>query len=222
MAATGRALPDSLETVSIVLLGSFQLDEFEPSNLWKLGCIETGEHEVGKIGLRLPDTFAIRYPSLHIVAEMTKIAVNSTVEEPVFERAKEFFLCFFSNSKNHAASALGINNDFHRRVENLERWHAIGHNLVPKATWHNALKLQNAGLLSVAVESTRPDGENGAVKVRAEPSTLLRPGVYVQINDHFDLKAENGIEDALRIVNTHWKDCRQRHLEITSAIMGLR
>src|SRR5260221_13815342 len=222
MAANTRALPDSLETVSIVLVGIFQLDEFEPSNLLKLGCIEATEHEVGKIVFRFPDTFVIHYPALQISAELNKVTINSTVEEPIFERAREFFLSFFGSSKNHSASAMGINNDLHRRVAELDRWHAIGHRLVPKDTWQNELKLQETGLLSAMVEGKRQDGESGAVRVRAEPSTLLPSGVYVQINDHFNLKADNGIEDALRIANTHWTDCRRRHLEITSAIMALR
>ena len=222
MAARTRTLPDSLETVSIVFVGTFLIDEFDPSNLYKMGCIEAAELEVGKIVLRFPETFVIRYPSLQIHAEINKIVISSTFEEPVFERARDFFLSFFGASKNHSASAIGINSDTHRRAGDTERWHAIGHRLVPKSAWHDTVKLHEAGLSSVAVEGKRQDGESGAVRVRSEPSLLLPAGVYVQVNDHFNLRTENPIEDAIRIVNSHWKDCRRRHLEITSSIMSLR
>jgi hypothetical protein len=222
MAVTPAALPDSIETVSIVLLGLFQIDEFEPSNLLRLESIEARELEVGKIKLRLPDAYVIQYPSLHVTAERNKVQLTSTPEEPVFERVKEFFLAFFTTSKGHSASALGINFDFHRRISETEIWHTIGHRLVPKDAWRTALKLQEPGLMSVVVEGKRDDGEAGSVRVRVEPSGVLQPGVYLQINDHFDLKTEAGLDDALRIVNARWRDCRKRHLEISSSVTVLR
>src|SRR4051812_17421175 len=104
MAVNTRSLGDSLETVSIVLVGLFQVNEFEPSNLLSLGSIDAKELAVGKVALRLPDAFAIQYPTLHINVEQTKVQIVSTVEEPVFEKAQEFALSFFSASKGHSAT----------------------------------------------------------------------------------------------------------------------
>jgi hypothetical protein len=59
MAVTAATLPDSMETVAIVLLGIFQIDEFEPSNLLRIESIDSRELEVGKITLRLPDAYSI-------------------------------------------------------------------------------------------------------------------------------------------------------------------
>src|SRR6266513_2052381 len=71
MAVSAAAVSD-LETVSIVLVGQFQIDEFEPTNLYNLGCIETEELAVVKIPLRFPDAFVIHLPTLRIHAESNK------------------------------------------------------------------------------------------------------------------------------------------------------
>ena len=155
MVMSVRSLPDSIEQVSIVAVGLFDIDEFQPSNLRSLGSIELDELENGQVTFRVPDTFMIQYSRLGIQAEKNKVSLISTLEEPVFERVREFFLSFFGSSKKHSVTAMGINYDLHRRVADVARWHAIGHRLVPKDAWQSDLKLQNAGLLSVTVEGKR-------------------------------------------------------------------
>jgi hypothetical protein len=215
---SSKNLLDAFETVSIVVAGQFKVDAFEPSNLHEIGSIDSAELERCKVGFRLPEQFVISFPTLSMHAQSGQLALSSTVEEPVFERVLDFFMSFFGASKVHLPAALGINTDFHCRVAELEKWHAIGHRLVPKDFWKDDLKLKAPGLLSVYMESARDDDESGVIRVRAEPSGLLTPGLYVQVNDHFNLKMGSAIDDAMRIVGTRWRDCRRKHSELITRI----
>src|SRR5882762_5070374 len=81
---------------------------------------------------------------------------------------------------------LGINIDMHFRMDSEASWHAFGHRLAPKDLWQDTLK--NPGMRSLTMEGQRPDAFRGYIRVQVEPSIKIHPGVYVRVNDHYEIE----------------------------------
>jgi hypothetical protein len=101
---------------------------------------------------------------------------------------------------------LGINRDTHFGLPSVEAWREIAQRLAPSENWD--LLLPAPGMRSLAVQGARPDRRPGAVLVRVEPSVRVRPGIYVQVNDHFEVAdpaSAEGRAEATRIVTGAWE-----------------
>jgi len=81
-------------------------------------------------------------------------------------------------------SAMGINRAVHFAVPQ-DAYHTVGDTLVPKGIWDGVLYL--AGMVNVGLNGVREDGYDGGINVQVQPSNVVRPGVYVSINDHYTL-----------------------------------
>jgi len=100
--------------------------------------------------------------------------------------------------------------------------HRIGHRLAPKKDWGNILK--EPGLLSLVMKGKRPDGLEGYIQVKVEPSRvpIAQPGVYIQFNDHYQLAPGDeplpGTSKANKIISSQWVSSMSRALEIAESI----
>ncbi len=103
-------------------------------------------------------------------------------------------------------SKLGINRDTHFALASVEAWRDLAQRLAPPTNWD--LLVPNPGMRSLAIQGSRPDREPGAVLVRVEPSVRVRPGIYIQVNDHFEVAepaSAEGRAEASRIVSESWE-----------------
>ena len=69
---------------------------------------------------------------------------------------------------------------------------------------------------ALTIEGMRPDGLAGAVHVRVEPSNRIENGLFVEINDHFEVddalaRSANAI---LSIAEEQWDESLRRSDEI--------
>jgi hypothetical protein len=63
-------------------------------------------------------------------------------------------------------------------------------------------------MASVTEQGERPDDYDGYVRVKVEPSTATQPGVYVQVNDHFQWDVEAGetaAPEAVAVLDAAWE-----------------
>jgi hypothetical protein len=79
---------------------------------------------------------------------------------------------------------MGINRAVHFGA-NFEQYHAIGDSLTPKHLWDDVLHL--SGMLNLGITGVREDGYSGAINVQVQPSAMVKPGVFVSVNDHYSL-----------------------------------
>jgi hypothetical protein len=91
--------------------------------------------------------------------------------------------------------AMGFNYMAHYRIDSIDIYHTIGHRLAPKECWQALL--DEPGLLNVTMQGKRHDDRAGYVQVQVQPSTLVKPGIFVAMNDHYQLVAD---EEPLRTV----------------------
>jgi len=102
-----------------------------------------------------------------------------------------------------------------------EAWHAFGHRLTPKEPWAGIL--QEPGMRSLTMEGLRPDSLKGYIRVRVEPSVRVHPGVFININDHYEVKDAatiRGCDEIIDILDREWKSSFDRSAEIVSSLLG--
>ena len=65
----------------------------------------------------------------------------------------------------------------------------------------------------------RPSGHKGYVEVTVEPSLRVENGMYVNINNHYDLTEEaHGCRAMLRVLDSKWNDTFQEYKTVIDRI----
>jgi hypothetical protein len=49
------------------------------------------------------------------------------------------------------------------------------------------------------------EGSGSYIRVRVEPSPRVTPGIYIDVNNHFDIK-DDALQMMLNILKESWKD----------------
>ena len=209
--------PIVLEGVSIVFIGSFNPAIFHPSWYVAEGLWSKTELENAEVGVITADACSFRTEQYTLQALNNRFMI-STTQPPLYDSLRDLAIGTFRILRHTPLAKLGLNRDFHFRLESEGAWHAIGHKLAPKEHWDPILN--NPGMRSLAIEGTRPDGLDGAVNVRAEPSNRIENGLFVEINDHFevdDTLAKNA-SAILSIAEEQWAESLRRSDEISRHI----
>jgi len=116
---------------------------------------------------------------------------------------------------------MGVNRNYHFRMNSLEEWHAFGHKVAPKELWNNILK--TPGLRSLTIEGMREDGLKGYIRVKVEPSRRVHPGIYIQVNDHYETgedSASIGCDKIINIIELLWNKTKEKAELIINNILN--
>jgi hypothetical protein len=75
-------------------------------------------------------------------------------------------------------------------------------------------------MLSLSMKSPRPDGREGHIVVKVEPSVRVPSGVLVAVNDHMDIAAPDGhgAEKVVDVLKTGWDVSIKRSREIVAKV----
>ena len=77
-------------------------------------------------------------------------------------------------------------------------------------------------MLSLTMQGRRPDELQGYLRVKVEPLTSVEHGVYIDINDHYQLapadQTTSGTSEAAKIVLGQWASSMERSLKIAREI----
>ncbi len=214
-------MDSEIQGVNIVLRGDFNPAIFHPSWFAYYELIRREEAEAAKIQVIHPDVavFSTEWLDFNVGRDRFQAA---TALESHYESIRDLVLSVLSLLSHTPLRVMGINRNFHYRHRSLEAWHSVGHQLVPKQYWERLL--DNPGMRNLTVEGTRPDGLPGYIQVRVAPSTRIEHGIYVSINDHYVLNAEqisSASSEAIRILNEIWGVSIERSLAIANAISKL-
>jgi hypothetical protein len=226
------------EAVTVVIVGRFEPLILSPSWLLSQDLIGREQSDSAEIQIAIPQASAFSAGWLRFEASAERISL--TTEDPTaFYPLRDLAVGILTILKKTAVGALGINRAVHVRVPSLERWHAVGDTLAPKAPWEGALTLP--GMLSLTVQGTRDDAYPGYVQVKVESSSLVVPGIFAEQNDHFLLKrvsrqpasredfdqAREGLEItlspdsvpvAIEILSDEWDRSLRRSAQVVSRI----
>lgn len=212
-----------LQGASIVLRGHFNPAIFHPSWFASHNLIRSQEAESADVQIVHPDTAVFRAEWLQVTVMRDRFQAL-TAQEAYYEPLRDIVVGVLGLVNHTPLQSMGLNRDFHFRVESLEARNNLGYRLVPRQDWDPVLK--DPGMTRLIVKGKRPDEFRGYVQVEVAPSTLVEPGVYIQVNDHYELAdgtaAEARAHDAVQILGKAWNESTQRGLEIAKAIAELR
>ena len=199
-----------LSTFAVVLVGSlnpriFTPDWFARNALFTAEQADAAEIEVihSEIAIFRMEWLLIRVEQQRFIAE-TNEAPYVRLSDLVVRTFKEFL-------PHTPLGRMGINRSVHFNVGSFEARERIGNRLAPKEPWGDWEPLiaagegdEHGGLRSLVMEQRKVDDRpKGCIRAKVEPSTRIgggRTGIYMEINDHFELedaKAAVGCEEII-------------------------
>jgi len=211
-----------IQGVSIVQLGNFNPAIFHPSWFAAHNLLRTEEADASTINIVHPDvaSFKTEWLEVNIVRERLQIG---TVQESYYEALRDLAVGILGLLSHTPIRAMGINRDFHFNLVTEDLWNRLGDRLVPKGDWNSLLK--KPGMQDVTVEGNRTDGLKGYLRVTVQPSAQVKFGVFIGVNDHYVLKAEeketDGADKARTILSERWGESMKRSFEIAQEIAKL-
>lgn len=222
MSTVPDASPD-IHGMSIVLVGNFNPGIFHSAWFTKFELLPEEEAEDIADQVILPDfaQFSLAWLQLQVTSDRFQL---SSSDPEAFNLLRDLAIGTFRILSHSPIRALGVNRDLHFRVENVERWHEIGLTVVPAKRWNGPLK--NPGMRSLLVEGERDDGYEGFVQVRVEPSRRVFPGVYVGVNDHFQLASRPDefvdASAAVGVLEEEWDAVLQRAVPLVDVVLKVK
>lgn len=200
--------PAEVEGISVVFIGSFNPRIFHPSWFAKQGLIqeEEAERAVNPEMVITADVaiFSIGWLRVQVQAERLEMA---TTQPPYYEALRDLIVGTFKVLRHTPIRMFGIHRMAHHRSADHEQWHTVGHALAPKQIWESVL--HQPGLHSLVIQGKRDDGYVGAINVTVEPSIKVTPGIYFDVNDHYqsDLHEQPFTADrAIAVISERWND----------------
>jgi hypothetical protein len=187
-----------VSTASIVALGHFNPLIFGPDWLKDKEIVIGNDFEKLKIAIVHPDIVSYEMPWGNVQADRANFTITTTREPLV--RVHDFFVRCFQFLPETPIRAVGINREVHFETASEGARDRVGDMLAPKDFWGDFVQSggqRTGGLRSLIMEQSIPkegrlariDGKFGHIWARVEPSLGrdLRYGIFMQINDHFDL-----------------------------------
>lgn len=185
---------------SIVVLGSFNPAIFHPVWFKTHGLIRDEEADTAKLEVTHPEisVFSVDWFRLQVLRERFSIETSDSAH---FEPLRDLVLGTFSLLEHTPVSAMGLNRMMHFKMPSEDKWHAFGHLIAPKKVWHGIMK--QPGLKSLTMQDSRSDPP-GYTQVKVEPSRSVEPGIFVQVNIHYEIEKEN-VQAMLSILKNSWE-----------------
>lgn len=147
----------------------------------------------------------------------------STSQVPYFEVLRDLVQGAFNVLDQTPVWGVGINQSFHFPLGSEALWHQVGNKLAPKELWTSIL--EKPGMLSLTIQGVRPDKHEGYINVRVEPSQRVKYGIFIDINDHYQLaRAEEvkpGTDMVRSIIASNWQASMDRGDTISGGILVL-
>jgi len=208
-----------IEGVGIVLVGSLNPRIFQPAWFAAENLIREEEEQAAKIELihRQVAIFSLDWLHLQVTDEQF---MATTTQSSFYEPLRDLVLGTFRLLRHTPIRMMGLNRDCHFRMSSEEAYHGLGHRLTPKEPWAGILK--EPGMRSLTMEGLRPDNLKGYIRVRVEPSVRVHPGVFININDHYEVKdaaTVRGCDEIIDILDREWKSSLDRSAEIASLLL---
>lgn len=209
-----------IEGLTIVFRGDFNPKIFQPAWFAAQKLIRDQESEQAKVNIIHETIVSFNLEWFHLDVEPNKFSAG-TNQAPYLEIVRDLVIGTFRILKHTPIRMMGINLESHFKMKSEEDWHALGDRIAPKNLWDKVL--DKPGLRNVTIEGKRPDGFLGNIGVRMEPSKRINPGIYIAINDHYEIKEPDtslGCEETINILEDNWEVSTKRSKEITRTLLG--
>ncbi len=225
-----RINPETAD-VSVVLLGNFNPVIFKPE--WFEKCEILSEEDTNKCKVKVihPEITEFQNDWLILQVLTNRFYAEST-EYPLI-RVHDFVVNTFKNYLSHTPiSKLGINRRVHFSAGTADACDRVGKILAPREPWGEWGKLmdegkeeEHGGLTSLEMQINKTDDrKKGFIKITVQPSTKVVAGIFVNINDQYDLADKDeslGSDRIIEILEDRFDASIERSEKIIDQIMEL-
>jgi hypothetical protein len=144
-----------------------------------------------------------------------------TADSYHFEPLRDLVLSVFKLLEHTPASKMGMNTQMHFKMPSEEKWHGFGHLVAPKMPWQKIMN--RPGLISLLMQETRKDPP-GYVRVKVEPSAKVKPGIYIEVNNHYEMEMDspdkNALQPLMDILRNSWSEVVSHSQEIADHLLN--
>ena len=204
-------LNKSHSSMSIVLIGSFNPLIYHPE-WFKSNNILPPEDVDAVLNSQEPNL--VVSPGLTLF-RTSNIEINVTPERFMIKARKQPFVFIkdvlqksFEKLGSTPVKQMGINDHYHIKFDSEKELQDFADIIVPKVRWNSLLgdevKGTNrvSGLTKIQMRKTT---DFGAINYTLEPSPVVKPGVYISNNHHYNLEEESQFaEDAMEILEQNF------------------
>ena len=191
-----------LQSHSIVAVGDLNPAIFQPAWFAGEGLINQGEAQAAQIQMISAQAalFEVDWLSVQVLPDRF---VATTTSEAYFHHLHDLVAATFSRLVHTPIRMLGINYTCHCRLDDSQPWSRLSDILAPKAPWFGLL--DSPGVHSLTMEGMRPEEPNGYLRIRVEPSVRVKNGLFIDINNHYDVAEEvAGCRAMLSTLSKEW------------------
>ena len=211
-----------IKGLSVVLVGSFNPAIFHPSWFSANKLIGQQEADNARIEIVHPDAAIFTTDWLTVSVDRQRFQV-ATIQETHFELLRDLVLGTFELLCYTPLLQMGINRTFHFGLLSNQNFYSLCNGLAPNKKWQTVL--QDPNMASLVVHGGRKDELPGFIGVRVEPSSKVPSGIFIEVNDHYELT--NGTNTALsslrmlELLAKQWSKSLERSLTIAEKITAL-
>lgn len=200
------------EAASVVLVGQFNPAIFQPAWFIAEELLPTDLERDVALDVVSPQftSFQADWLSLQVDAERFQV---STHDPSAFDALRDLAEGTAKLLRHTPVRAVGINTHADYRLPHDESWRQLHERYAPLNPWANMV--QHPRLQSLSVQADRPDAYPGWVQLTLKPSSNVKPGAEVHVNDHFarsetDSDEPYGTALAIDVLTEQWAEVRQR------------
>lgn len=197
------------KSATVVAAGAFAPASFHPLWFERYGLLGKQEAAAaaGNSSLLVTDEIALfKVAGFDFDIRPERFQVG-TPQENLFGAMRDLFCSTLNILEGTKVTAVGVNWTAHLSLPSEAAWHTAGHKMIPHDMW-TKLWSKHVGMKNVTVELQREDKSSGFVQVVTQPSRVLPHGMYIHVNDHFELaggEPKYG-PDAAKLVEERWAE----------------
>jgi hypothetical protein len=218
---------------TIALVGNLNPQIFQPFWLAHYGLISEDAAEAANVNFINPEITILGIEGdFNIQVERNRFSIDRGVA-PLIRIADVVCKIFGELLPHTPVRQLGINRLMHFDVGSQDARDAIGLKLAPREPWGEWGRLisggegdKHGGLMSLTMTQFNcSDRSAGWVQAKLEPSRVIgggRTGIYMEINDHYDLGQQDGAQRAVEIVQEKFDSSIAKADSIIDQIMSLK
>ncbi len=204
----------------MVLVGHMNPAIFQPTWFASEDIFSDSEAEHAEIQVIHPQHTAFSTDRFNIQVQVDRFTAEA-VDPKNHEPLRDVVLGTFAALHHTPIRLMGLNLNSHYEMRDKAALDELGFKLAPKEPW-TALGL-DAAMLGLAMQAERNDEYTGYQQIRVQPSTKVRNGVFIQVNDHYDFGAAGdppSAEAALVTLEAVWGDSLRRARKISRELLG--